>query len=199
MTKRAFSLILILGIALFAAVATTIATEQNRGVTQDNPNESPERVVRELFDSEGNFFGPDQQLAKVAEDYDGGFGGFYFDESDSSVVYVYMTDPTDIASAEEAFRAAYNGRRNITTVTPIQGEYAFDDLLTWFIQLDRALVAASIHPSSGAVLESKNRIQFGLPDADQFDDAREVMDELEIPAEAVEFVERDYGKLLGGR
>ena len=196
MSERTFSLIGVLVIVLFAAVATTIATAQKGGETPANPSESPEKVVRDLVDSDGNLFGPDRQLAKIATDHDGGFGGFYFDETDSSIAYVFMTDPTEVAAAKAALRAAYDGSRNITTITPVQGAYAFNDLLAWYTQLDHALVAAGIHPSSGAVLEIKNRIQFGLPDADQFDDARKVMSELEIPPGAVEFVEQDYGVLL---
>ena len=54
-------------------------------------------------------------------------------------------------AARDAFQAAYKGNRTVTQITPIKGEYAFDDLLTWFRTLDRAMLADGIYPSAGAV------------------------------------------------
>ena len=195
--KRAYSLIGALVILLFAVVATTIATAQEGGEGAPvNSSEAPEDVVRELFDADGNFFGPDQQLAKVAEEHDGGFGGFYFKDTDEGTAYVFMMDPTDRASAEAAFRAAYHGKHEVTTIIPVKGAYSFDDLLHWYQQLDSALIANDIHPSTGAVMEIKNRIEIGLPDASQFAEARRIMYELGIPEGAVNLIEQDYGQLL---
>ena len=204
MSRRTYALMTALAVLLLAVMATTMVVAQGPpegdgtgpvGVV--DVDEIQEDTVRDLFDSEGNFFGPDQQLAKVAEDYNGGFGGFYFHDTDESIAYVFMQDPTDKASAEAAFRAAYHGRREVNTIIPVQGSYTFNDLLSWYRQLDHALIANDIHPSTGAVMEIKNRIEIGLPDASQFAEARRIMAELGIPEGAVNLIEQDYGQLLG--
>ena len=66
-----------------------------------------EEAIRALFDDTGRMINPDQKLAQVAKDHEGGFGGYYFNRTDKSVVYVYMLDVTKTDAAEAAFRAAY--------------------------------------------------------------------------------------------
>ena len=134
-------------------------------------------------------FDTDQRLAGIAREYEGGFRGYYFHDTDKSTVYVYMLDPTQVEAAEGAFRAAYGGKRQVTRVIPVQGDYAFDNLLEWFYALDGALVRQDIHPATSAVLEIANRIQFGLRDMKQAKDARRIMDDLGIPEGAVIFHE----------
>ena len=108
-----------------------------------------------------------------------------------------MLDPSQAEAAEGAFRAAYRGKRQVTRVIPVQGDYAFDNLLEWFYVLDGALVREDIHPATGAVLEIANRIEFGLRDMDQAKDARRIMDDLGIPEGAVIFQE-SQNQLLAG-
>lgn len=164
--------------------------------TRVNVDEIQEEVVRALFDDDGNFFGTDQRLAKVATEHEGGFGGYYFDERDKSHVYVFMMDPSKTASAEAAFREAYDGRHTVTRVTPVQGQHPFDQLVAWSPVLDRALIANDIHPTIGAVMEICNRIYRGLWDESQIADARRVLRDLEIPQDAVVF-EQARPVLLG--
>ena len=45
-----------------------------------------EEAVRNLFDSTGKRINPNRQVAKIARDHEGGFGGFYFHETDKSIV-----------------------------------------------------------------------------------------------------------------
>ena len=154
-----------------------------------------EDVIRDLFNDNGRRIGPDQRLANIARDHEGGFGGFYFHETDKSIVYVYMQDITKTASAEAAFRAAYDGDREVTQIIPVQGDYSFDKLVEWFYTLNRALIANDIHPSTGSVRELENRIRIGLQEAAQIDDALLIMKKLGIPEGAV-FFEEDRMKLL---
>ena len=58
-----------------------------------------------------------------------------------------------MASAEAAFRAVYDGDRQITRIIPVQGDYSLDELVEWFCRLDVTLIEAGIHPSSEAVRE----------------------------------------------
>ena len=156
--------------------------------TPVNLDEIPEEAVRALFDDQGNFFGPDQRLAQIAKKHEGGFGGYSFHETDKSHVQVYMVDTNKTESAEAAFREAYSGgMHTVTKITPVQGQFPFDQLVEWFPVVDRALLANDIHPTTGAVLEICNRIRFGLRDKSLIVDPRRVVGDLGIPQEAVVF------------
>ena len=156
--------------------------------TPVNLDEIPEEAVRALFDDQGNFFGPDQRLAQIAKKHEGGFGGYSFHKTDKSHVQVYMVDTSKAQSAEAVFREAYrDGMHTVTQITPVQGQFPFDQLVEWFPVVDRALLANDIHPTTGAVLEICNRIRFGLRDESLIIDARGVVGDLGIPQEAVVF------------
>ena len=154
-----------------------------------------EEAVRNLFDSTGKRINPNRQVAKIARDHEGGFGGYYFHETDKSIVYVYMQDVTKTAAAEAAFRAAYSGDRMITQIIPVQGDYSLDQLVEWFYILDGALIESGIPPARASVREIENRIRIGLFDADQIDDVLHIMERLGIPEGAV-VVKEDYLRLL---
>ena len=92
-------------------------------------------------------------------EHEGGFGGFYFEEDAPGHVYVYMLDPSNTAAAESAFAEAYGSdAQSVTQITPVQGQYSFDDLVRWFYILDRVLIRAGISPSTGSISEYDNRI-----------------------------------------
>ena len=154
-----------------------------------------EEAVRNLFDSTGKRINPNRQVVKIARDHEGGFGGYYFHETDKSIVYVYMQDVTKTAAAEAAFRAAYSGDRKITQIIPVQGDYSLDQLVEWFYILDGALIESGIPPARASVREVENRIRIGLFDADQIDDVLHIMERLGIPEGAV-VVKEDYLRLL---
>ena len=152
-----------------------------------------EEAVRNLFDSTGKRINPNRQVAKIARDHEGGFGGYYFHETDKSIVYVYMLDVTKTAAAEAAFRAAYSGDRKIAQIIPVQGDYSFDQLVEWYYTLLRAFSESDIDWRTSSVQELDNRIYIGLRDEDQIDDALQVMERLGIPEGAVILVQ-DYMK-----
>ena len=154
-----------------------------------------EEAVRNLFDSTGKRINPNRQVAKIARDHEGGFGGYYFHETDKSIAYVYMQDVTKTAAAEAAFRAAYSGDRKITQIIPVQGDYSLDQLVEWFYILDGALIESGIPPARASVREIENRIRIGLFDADQIDDVLHIMERLGIPEGAV--VVKAEGTLYG--
>ena len=178
-----------------SAARAVPSTVSPGGVPTVNLDEIKEPAIRALFDDQGRMVTPDQRLAALAAEHQGGFGGYYFDETDRSIAYVYMQDPSQTETAEAAFRAAYRGDRQIDRIIPVQGDYAFNDLLEWFRVLDAAMVKNGIHPSTGGVYEIYNRIQFGLKEIEQETDARRIMSDLDIPQGAVVF-EKSKTRLL---
>ena len=177
------------------AARTAPSTVPREPVATVNLDEIKEQAVRDLFDDRGRMVNPDQRLARIAAEHKGGLGGYYFDETDRSTAYVYMLDPSQTEAAKAAFRAAYRGDRQVDRIVPVQGDYAFNDLLEWFHVLGPAMVENGIHPSTGGVYEIYNRIQFGLEDIGQATDARRIMGDLDIPQGAVVF-EKEKIKLL---
>ena len=177
------------------AARTAPSTVPREPVATVNLDEIKEEAVRDLFDDRGRMVNPDQRLAGIAAEHKGGFGGYYFDETDRSTAYVYMLDPSQTEAAKAAFRAAYRGDRQVDRIVPVQGDYAFNDLLEWFHVLDTAMVENGIHPTTGGVREISNRIRFGLEDIGQATDARRIMSDLDIPQGAVVF-EKEKIKLL---
>ena len=159
--------------------------------TPVNLDEIPEASVRALFDGQGYSFGPDQRLAQIAKKHEGGFGGYYFDETDKSRVYVYMQDVTKTDSAASAFREFYQGQHTVTTITTVEGQYAFDDLVKWLPIASRALDYNDISVSTSAVKEIHNRVEFGLRDWSQLAEAERAIGETIVPAGAVRFVKRN--------
>jgi hypothetical protein len=177
------------------AARTAPSTVPREPVATVNLDEIKEQAVRDLFDDSGRMVNPDQRLARIAAGHQGGFGGYYFDETDRSTAYVYMLDPSQTEAAKAAFRAAYRGDRLIDRIIPVPGDYAFNDLLEWFRVLDAAMVKNGIHPTTGGVREISNRIWFGLEDIGQAENARRIISDLDIPQGAVVF-EKSKTRLL---
>ena len=100
--------------------------------------------------------------------------------------------------AEAAFRAEYDGDRQVSKVIAVQGDYSFDQLVAWFKVLDRTLIESGIPPTRASIREIENRIRIDLFDADQFDDVRRIMERLEIPDGAVA-ISKNYSRLLAGK
>lgn len=193
----------VVAFVLLAVIGTTLVLAQSGG---DAPFDTGavdldtirEDAVRNLFDSDGRLVNPKQQLAVIAKEHEGGFGGYYFDETDKSTVYVYMKDVTKTAAAEAAFRAAYSGDRQVSRVIAVQGGYSFDQLVGWFNALDRALIENGIPPAKASIREVENRIRIGLFDASQIDGVRRIMKKLGIPDGAVAISE-NHSRLLAGK
>lgn len=129
MSKSTYGLMVIMVLLVAAAISSGVVAQ---GTDPPAPNDPAERedVTKDFFDDDGTFIHPDQKLADATSEYEGGFGGYYFDETDKSRVYVYMKDTTKTANAASAFRDIYQGQHTVTTITTGQGQYAFDDLLT---------------------------------------------------------------------
>ena len=198
MAKRTYILMGVLVLLAGALLASAVlAQEPDSPPTAEEGETYPEEAVRDQLDEDGKIVTTDDRLAKVAKDHSGGFGGYYFDKTVEGQVFVFMTDPSQTNAARDAFQAAYKGNRTVTQITPIKGEYAFDDLLTWFRTLDRAMLADGIYPSAGAAREIQNRIWFALEDIGQVDTILELMRSLEIPEGAVIF-EEAHSELLSG-
>ena len=184
-----------------AAMLVLLAVIGTTAVLAQRANESPpdseivdmsqikEDAVRALYDSTGSRVNEKRRLANIATNHEGGFGGYYFHETDKSIAYVYMQDVTKAAAAEAAFRAAYSGDREVTQIIPVRGDYSLDQLVEWYYMLYNALASRSdIETSGGSVRGTENRIYIGLRERkEQIDEALGVVEELGIPEGAVIF------------
>ena len=94
---------------LTVVLATAVMAQGTDDPVTVDLSDIKEDAVRQLFDDSGKMIDPNQRLAIVAQEHEGGFGGFYFHETDKSIAYVYMQDVTKTTAAEKAFNAAYNG------------------------------------------------------------------------------------------
>ena len=201
MLSKRQTLLTVTGFVLLTVLGTTVVMAQTAGEPPPRDvdlDQISEDAVRSLLDSNGNVINPKQQLAVIAKEHKGGFGGYYFHETDKSTVYVYMKDVVEAEAAEAAFRAAYSGDRKVTQVIPVQGDYSFDQLVEWFNLLDKTLIESGIFPARASIREIENRIRIGLQDEGQIDDAHRIMQRLGIPAEAV-VVNQDYLRLLADK
>lgn len=145
-----------------------------------------EQVTRDLFNDEGYPETDDHRLARLARENPGGFGGFYISK-DRRTAHVYMKDPSFATTAESIFRSYYRGMHDIESVVAVPADYSMDELLEWYVTLNRALPAAGIQATNGALYEIHNQIRYGIYDPDQIDDAQELLAELNIPQGAVQF------------
>ena len=197
---------------LTVVLATAVMAQGTDDPVTVDLSDIKEDAVRQLFDDSGKMIDPNQRLAIVAQEHEGGFGGFYHE----GIAYVYMQAsyfqkrltrplPTSTcypnveprrSAAVKAFNAAYNGSRNITKIIPVQGDYSLDDLVEWLPIVAGALVANDIHPRSFWLSVQENRVRIGLASISQADDARQLVRDLEIPEGSVVFEEQPIGTLL---
>ena len=196
MAKRTYVLMVVLVLLMGGLLASSVIAQG----TNDPPsgdNDYQEEAVRRDFDEDGKRVTPDDRVAKIAQEEEGGFGGYYFAENDPGHVYVFMKDTSKTAAARSAIESAYNGDVSITQISVVQGQYSFNDLLNWYRSLIHAIANDRIPMASGAVMESKNRILIGLPDMSRRSDIRDLMRELDIPSAAVIFEEEQVNLLTG--
>ena len=188
MVKRTYALMVVF-VLLVGGLLASIAMAQGTNDPPTSDNDYQEEAIRRQFDEDGNRVTQDDRLAKIAREGEGGFGGYYFNKTDRGHVYVFMKDTSKTKAAHSAIEAAHNGDIAITQISVVQGQYAFNDLLTWYRLLINAMANDGIPMTSGAVMEIKNRIVFGLPDMSRISDIRELMGELKIPTGAAIFRE----------
>lgn len=159
--------------------------------------EVKEDAVRAILDSDGRVIDPYQGMAKAARDNEGGFGGWYFSE-DKDAVYVFMMDTSKIGAAEAAFNSAYTGQHSPTNVVAVPGTHSLDELFTWLNQMVKALANAEILFRGAEIYQDQNKIKIGLDESASLEDAENIMEELGIPASAIEFSMRSKGRFLSG-
>ena len=125
----------------------------------------------------------DRKMQSISRDNDGGFGGYYFDSSDPTTVYVYMLDVTKSTEAEAAFRAVQPKSHQYTTVVLVQGRYSMDDLVDWFYATLRAFDQNGIAVNGAGLRPRDNGFSFTI--GGDLDKAWTLVDGLEIPRDGV--------------
>ena len=117
-----------------------------------------------------------------------GYGGFYRDPDDRGSFYVYMLD---VSQQQEARRAlemilwTERVARDVREVRVVEGQYSMSQLSHWYY------LARRMSHTEGRVMsdlvESKNRIAFGVQDQEAQSLIEAELDRLGIPQEVVVF------------
>ena len=144
-------------------------------------SEVQEDAVREIYDSSGRAKNPDRGIQSISKANAGGFGGFYFDDNDPTIAYVYMLDITETTAAETAFRAAYSKDSESTRIVPVQADHSLDELVNWLYDGVEALHAAGIETSSAGMRILENRFDLAVTNESQLGDAYAVLDGMGVP------------------
>ncbi len=128
------------------------------------------------------------RLEQIAKE-NPGFGGYYRDRDDRSIVTVFMTDVSKREIAERAARAAVKDPESIREVRIVQADFEFTDLAEWYRLLKEHLWVAVDEITSSCISEQTNRIEIGISDLSAQDKVTKVLNELGIPVDAVRIVE----------
>lgn len=95
-----------------------------------------------------------------------GYGGYYRDREDKSVVHVYMVNPSREAAEHmerTRFRSVvYDGPTKVGEVRPIQADYTFRQLQIWHDRLLSSGIWGIPGLTSSDVDERTNRVEFGV-------------------------------------
>ena len=111
-----------------------------------------------------------------------GFGGYFLDAAELPTVY--LTDPAQRATAEQAL-AAFLVSRGFTAsdLRVAQGQYEYAHLDAWYRQARPGVFSVS-GIILGDVDEGQNRLRFGVSDAGAAGGVRNLLAQLGIPAGA---------------
>ena len=126
------------------------------------------------------------RLAAIVEQVPG-FGGYYFDPD--GVLNIYLLDPTQ--GAAERARAVlaetfHGGGFASAKVRPVQGQYDYVQLNTWFKRLS-GLVRGGREVSMLAVSGMKNRLTVGVVTARARRSTEQKIRKAGVPLEAINF------------
>jgi len=154
-----------------------------------------EDVVADLLNESGFKRHPYQNMVDAALENPGGFGGYYI-SGDRTTAYVYMTDVELTVTAEAIFRDIYKGMHDIESVIPVYGEYSFDELSDWYIEINSSPGDVFITTSSFSVRD--NRLEFGVLEAADVARMHSLLQELGIPLRAVKIYRDAVVKLDEG-
>ena len=181
-------------ITVALAIALTVACATPTPTSTPTPAPAPgidlsrvkEDAVKALYDASGRMRNPDREVQSISRENAGGFGGFYFDEDDPTVAYVYMKDITETAAAETAFRAAYAKDSEITRIVPVQTDHSLDELVDWLYDGVNALERAGIETASAGMRILDNRFAVNVTNENQMNKASVVLDAMGVPRSAYE-------------
>jgi hypothetical protein len=166
------ALIVLLLVALLTAGAAEIA----QAVGEDQPQQNDLPITE------------DDRLEQIAKE-NPGFGGYYRDRDDTSIVYVYMTDVSQRETAERAARAAVEDPESVSEIRIVQGDFEFTDLAEWFRLITKHLLPVVDEINKKSIIPGTNRIEIGVSDLSAQDRVTKVLNEMGIPVDAVTIVE----------
>ncbi len=95
-----------------------------------------------------------------------GYGGYYIDPEDDSIVYIFLVNPSQEGAEKVAqthiSSLVYKGIKKVREVRPVQANYTFRQLQRWYDQLHDSGIWAIPELTMSDVNEGINRIEYGI-------------------------------------
>jgi hypothetical protein len=135
-----------------------------------------------------------------------GFGGFYIDEVGQPTVYMQEPGQHDPSRVEEVLKSVMGEnilergqgpRRTVSNpqINIREGNYSMNDLLSWFENLDRIMAVEQVVFTD--LNEFTNRLTVGVTSLEIRSDIEGLLQEQEIPLEAVSIVQAELPREQG--
>ena len=163
-------------IALITLLLVALLVAGAVGISQADGGDGSRQEVPPITD--------DDRLEQIAKE-NPGFGGYYRDRDDRSIVTVLMTDVSKREVAERVARAVVDDPDSIREVRIEKADFEFTDLAGWYRLLTDHMWAAVDEITASCISEDTNRIEIGISDLSARDKITGVLNELGIPVNAV--------------
>lgn len=173
-------------IALITLLLVALLVAGAVGISQADGGDGSRQEVPPITD--------DDRLEQIAKE-NPGFGGYYRDRDDRSIVTVLMTDVSKREVAERVARAVVDDPDSIREVRIEKADFEFTDLAGWYRLLTDHMWAAVDEITTSCISEDTNRIEIGISDLSAQDKVTKVLNDLEIPVDAVSIMEERVRKL----
>ena len=109
------------GMIFMSVVVGVMIVDWPEGEPSSRVDDIPEQVVRALLDENGYIVNSNQRTAKITEEHRGGYGGYYFDETDRAVAYAYPFGSRKLYAADNANIAWGSTVRNVAKLSHTLG------------------------------------------------------------------------------
>lgn len=172
-------------VVLIVLVVVLIGTSAGIGVLQAVGGD--ERAFDESipFKEDGQPLTHVDRLESIAE-ANPGFGGYFVDPDDGTIVTILMTDVGESQIAERSAASVLGADRYISQVKVAKAEFLYTDLAEWFRLINEEVVPEIADVLvSWSIREDQNRIEINVSDPEMRVKVIRLLEKNGIPLQAV--------------